>query len=595
MTFATVVLVLIKILVVIGFLMTMAALLGWADRRQSAMVQDRVGPNRALVLVPSNPLRVVVFAITALVAAAIAIPLWRPAPGLELARVTTGIQIAVLVGWFSLMLLSAHVRSRGADNSIDRLVAQLDPRTYFYGGLVTHLLTLPLVRVLPLASAEVGGAQWSTGLAGEIAAITIMSAGFYAAAKLPDGHTPIRLAGVLHAVADALKLVWKEDLRPKNADKVLFALAPLLALFPTLVTFAVVPFGSTLCFRDVNANAALDFGDLGALTETVGRSGQCLAGELPVYLSIGQLNVGLLFVFAIAGTGIIGAAIAGWSSDNKFALLGGLRATSQMVSYEVALGLAITGVLMVVGSLQLSEIVEWQGANTWGIFAQPAAFFLFWAAVIAETKRVPFDQPEGESEIVAGYFVEYSGMKFGIFLVGEYIEFAFASALIVTLFLGGYHLPFLHADGLHIAFGDNVLFDMKMSHLAVSVLHVLAFFGKTILFTWFHVFIRWTLPRFRYDQLMRLGWKVLLPLSLANIVVTGVVLLAIDGAGPAVASALQLAADITQALVAIGMLVGAVALVTWLLEPPSRKRVVVSTSARYAAAAGGVKPTEMQA
>ncbi len=595
MTFAEVVVIILKIVVIFGFLLNMAAITIWLDRRQSAMVQDRVGPNRAVAHVPSHALRAVIFIVSVLVAAPFGYFFWHPAPGVELARITTGVEIAILVSWFTLMLLSAHVRRNGAENAIDELVAGVEPKTYFYGGLALHLLALPLVRSIPESFYRSQGIQWGPGLAGELAAVAIMSAGFYWAAKLPDGTTAVRLAGTLHSVADVLKLIWKEDLRPKKADRLLFEIAPLIAVFPAMVTCAVIPFGGTVCFRDMDKDGALGFGDLTHVTELVGRSGQCAAGELAVQLQVADLNVGLLYVFAIAGTGIIGAALAGWASDNKFALLGGLRAASQMVSYEVAMGLAITGMLMVTSSVHMTKIVDWQGENTWGIFAQPLAFFLFFAAVVAETKRVPFDQPEGESEIVAGYFLEYSGMKFGLFFMGEYIEFIFSSALMVTLFFGGYHLPFLHADGIHVAFGQNVLYELKMSHMAVTTLQVLAFFGKTVFFLWLHVFVRWTLPRFRYDQLMKLGWTKLLPLSLANIMLTGLVLLAIDAGGPVLGGIVDLLCDISQAVVAVGGLVAGVGFVTWLLEPRKTRRLVVSTAARYADAAGGVKPTEMQA
>src|SRR6185295_3797747 len=201
----------------------------------------------------------------------------------------------------------------------------------------------------------------------------------------------------------------------------------------------------------------------------VPRNGVCAEGAVP--LQVANLNVGILYMFALAGTGIIGAAIAGWSSDNKFSLLGGLRASSQMVSYEVAMGLSLVGAFMIYGSVRFPDMVNWQSEHAWGIFVQPLAFFLFLAASIAENKRVPFDAPEGESEIVAGYYLEYSGMKFGMFMMGEYVEFVFSSALMVTLFFGGYHLPFLHADGISVAFGKTVLYDLKMSHLAVSVIH----------------------------------------------------------------------------------------------------------------------------
>jgi NADH-quinone oxidoreductase subunit H len=240
-------------------------------------------------------------------------------------------------------------------------------------------------------------------------------------------------------------------------------------------------------------------------------------------------------------------------------------------------------------------MVEWQGDHAWGIFVQPVAFILFLTALAAEGKRVPFDQPEGESEIVAGYFVEYSGMKFGMFYTGEYLELITSSALLTTLFLGGHQLPFLHRDGVSVAFGDTTLYQFKMTHLAVTVISVLVFFGKTIFVTWVQIFFRWTLPRFRYDQLMKLGWTKLLPLSLANLMITAVVVLGVESASPAVASALKMLADITQALVAAGMLLGGVALVAGLLEPVARQRFIRSTSTRFAAAAGGTKATPQQA
>jgi NADH-quinone oxidoreductase subunit H len=595
MSWADLVLGLVKIVIVIAFLLCMAAISVWADRRQSAMVQDRIGPNRAVVYVPTTVMRLLVPLPAILVAAAISIPLWGPAPGLELARMTTGVEVAVLVGWFSLLLLAVHVRRNGAENVFDELVGRVDPRTYFYGGLVLHLVALPLVRVVPASLWRSGGVWWGPGLCGALAAVVIMASGVYAAMKLPKGKVAIRLAGTMHAVADAIKLIIKEDLRPKNADRLLFTLAPLMAMFPPLVTFAVVPFGSPLCFRDLNHNGSLDFAELGAMAVTVGRSGMCAAHELPVKLAVGDLNVGLLYVFAIAGTGVIAAAIAGWASDNKYALLGGLRATSQMISYEVAMGLAITGMLMVAGTVHMQKLVDWQGENAWGIFVQPLGFLLFFVALVAETKRVPFDQPEGESEIVAGYFIEYSCMKFGLFFLGEFAEFAFSSALLVTLFFGGYHLPFLYADGIHVTLGATTLFDLPMSHLAVSALHVVAFFGKTVLLTWLQVFVRWTLPRFRYDQVMKLGWTRLLPLALANILLTGLVMLAIEAGGKPVAGAFTVAGQLAQALVAVGGVVAAVATVTWLLEPSSRRRLILSTTARRVAAAGGIKAGEMQA
>jgi NADH-quinone oxidoreductase subunit H len=242
----------------------------------------------------------------------------------------------------------------------------------------------------------------------------------------------------------------------------------------------------------------------------------------------------------------------------------------------------------------MGSIVDWQGANAWGIFVQPLGFLLFLTAVVAETKRVPFDQPEGESEIVAGYFLEYSGMKFGMFFMGEYAEFVFSSALLVTLFFGGYHLPFVDPDGIRMVFGSTVLWEQPLQHWAVTLIHVAAFFGKTIFVVWLQVFIRWTLPRFRYDQVMKLGWTKLLPLALLNILLTGAIVLALDGGGESVATGLGWAADLSHWMIFLAAIGGAIWLVTWLLEPPKRPVYKGSTSARYAVAAGGVRAGHMQ-
>jgi NADH-quinone oxidoreductase subunit H len=600
MTGAVLLVVVVKVLIVIGFLMNMAAISVWADRRQSAMVQDRVGPNRAVVYLSANVARGLMVLPALLLAGLVAIPAWGVAhPVRQFGSMTGSLHLGVAVAWICLLLLSSNVHRHGYDNGFDKAVARLRPASYFYAGLVLHLALFFVLKLIPTSAYTVEVADQTVfigpGLAASLAAIVIILSGIYAAAKVPSGKVALRLAGTLHAVADAIKLIWKEDLRPKNADKLLYGLAPLLAMFPALVTFAVLPFGNKLCFVDKGTRGELDFGDLLNLAYTVPRSGVCGNGQISVNLAVADLNVGLLYIFAIAGTGIIGAALAGWASDNKFALLGGLRATSQMVSYEVAMGLSIVGMLMITGTVHMQKIVQWQGENAWGIFVQPFAFFLFLTAVVAETKRVPFDQPEGESEIVAGYFLEYSGMKFGLFFLGEYAEFVFSSALITTLFFGGYQLPFLHPDGLHVVLGGSTIYELKMTHFAVSLTQVLTFFGKTILVAWLHVFIRWTLPRFRYDQLMKLGWTKLLPLSIANIMLTGVVILGLQSAGAGTQAVIKLVADLTQAAVAVGGFVALIALVLWLLEPTKRKRLFNSSAARYARAAGGIKASEMQA
>jgi NADH-quinone oxidoreductase subunit H len=323
----------------------------------------------------------------------------------------------------------------------------------------------------------------------------------------------IRLLGLLHPLADALKFVWKEDFVPPKADRLLHSLAPIIALVPAISVFAVIPFGGYLY--------------LDHLWDVLS-PGQVLSG-VPVSLQVANINVGILYVFAIAGTGVVGAAIAGYSSDNKYALLGGIRAASQMVSYEVTLGLALVGCFMVYDSLLIQDMVtfqrtpvDWLPGKTslWGIFYQPLAFFLFFTAAIAESKRIPFDVPEAESELAAGYFTEYSGMKFGMFFMGEFVEVITSSGLLIALFLGGYDLPFLEDWGF-----DFFGFVVGVPHVLVIALQVLTFVLKLIIIIWLQLMIRWSLPRFRYDQIMKLCWKLLLPLSLLNILVTGAVIL----------------------------------------------------------------------
>ena len=397
----------------------------------------------------------------------------------------------------------------------------------------------------------------------------------------------LRVAGLLHTAADGVKFFFKEDFMPPKADKLLFSLAPILAMMPVLALIAVIPFGDTLCLQD--------------LTRAVPRFGVCGSiprdGVFPVDLMVSPLNVGLLFVFALAGQGIVGAAIAGWSSDNKFSLMGALRAASQMVSYEVAMGLSLIGAMMVFGSIRLDDMVRWQGENTWGIFVQPVAFVLFFVAAVAESKRIPFDLPEAESELVSGYFTEYSGMKFGMFYFAEYMEVCTSSMLLVTIFLGGWQIPFLHRDGIMISFGEVTLLHQTLQHWVVEVIGVLVFFGKVLAVCWFQAFVRWSLPRFRYDQLMKLGWRVLLPASLANIFVTGIVFLAIQQAGPTVSGGLKVAADITQAVVALALTVYVVRGVVGMFGPRKRDAKLMSagTSTQFADQVGGTKESPMQA
>jgi len=317
-----------------------------------------------------------------------------------------------------------------------------------------------------------------------------------------------RLWGLIHIAADGLKMMVKEDFIPRRADRLLHALAPILAFFPVVVTFAVVPFGPTV-----------DFAHLGA----VNHNGPLFSAPWATTLQVATVDVGLLFVLAIAGTGVVGAVLAGAVSDNRFSLLGSLRAASQMISYEVTLGASLVGCILVFGTLRIEQMVLWQHEHAWGILVQPLAFLLFLVAGIAESKRVPFDLPEGESEIVAGYFLEYSGMKFAMFFLGELMEIVVLAILLTVFFLGGWDVPFLFADGLHVDLPFLDTWVWNWPHGVVVLVQLLGFAAKVAAMVFLQMALRWTLPRFRYDQLMDLGWKVLLPLSLGNIAVTAIV------------------------------------------------------------------------
>jgi NADH-quinone oxidoreductase subunit H len=313
-----------------------------------------------------------------------------------------------------------------------------------------------------------------------------------------------RIMGLFHPLADAIKMLTKEDFRPARADRFLFSLAPFVSVFFALVAFASIPFGDTL-----------------------------RVGEREFQLQAVTLNVGVLYVFAMLSLGVYGVMMAGWSSANNFALLGGQRAAALMISAEIAIGASIMGVIMVHGSLNLQDIVRGQGRlllgwlPAWGIVTQPLAFILFLTAGIAATKRIPFDMPEGESEII-GYFVEYSGMKFGMFAMADFLETVVIAGMVTALFLGGWQVPWLLTDGFHFPWGATV----ALPHLAVVALQVGSFVVKVCLMIFVMMLIRWTLPRFRYDQAMRLGWLGLFPLSILNIVLTGAFLLLVGGKGP---------------------------------------------------------------
>lgn len=291
--------------------------------------------------------------------------------------------------------------------------------------------------------------------------------------------------GLLQPLADVLKLVVKEDITPKLANRAIHDLAPIISISVAFVTFAVVPFGDhvTLFGHDIK-------------------------------LQIADVNVGVLYILALSSLGVYGITLSGWSSNNKYSLLGGLRSSAQMISYELSMGLSIIGVVMIAGSLQLDKIIQAQHGFLWNIVLQPVGFVTFTVAAFAETNRLPFDLPEAEPELVGGYHTEYSGLKFGLFFLAEYANMITASALITALFLGGWQFPYVYS----LIESDFLLSIVQVGIYGLKVLCVMLFF----------VVIRWTIPRFRYDQLMRLGWKVMLPLAIANVLVTGAVILLLE-------------------------------------------------------------------
>jgi NADH-quinone oxidoreductase subunit H len=326
--------------------------------------------------------------------------------------------------------------------------------------------------------------------------------------------TQIKLVwwGLFHGLADGLKMMLKEDFRPNAYDRFAYALAPWVVFTPVLLVFSIIPFGGTLIPAKVVPALAEWFGDR----------------AYP--MQIARVDAGLLVVFAFGGLTIIGAMLAGWSSSNKFSLLGALRAGSQMISYELIMGLTVLGLILIYGTVDLGAIVRQQSGTlfgflpAWGVFLQPFAAILFLTAAIAENKRIPFDLPEAESELIAGYFTEYSAMKMGLFMFAEFIEIAIIAALFTTLFLGGYNLPFMTDEGFLLPGGHSI----PLGHLLIVVLQLGVFLGKVLIMSSFQILVRWTLPRFRWDQLLRFAWKFMFPLALANLAVTAVAVWALQ-------------------------------------------------------------------
>jgi len=347
-----------------------------------------------------------------------------------------------------------------------------------------------------------------------------------------------RLWGLIHPIADVVKILFKEDFVPKGAFRVLHTIAPMISMVAPLIVFSVIPFAGPLhiTWKDIPAENIWLIGRL--------FPGDALhLSDYTIFFRVADLNAGIIFIFAITSLSVYGLLIGGWSSNNKFSFLGAMRAASQMFSYEVALSLSVIGVIMMYGATSLSEIVTRQGdlwlgiIPKWGIVTQPLAFFLFLACGVAEIKRVPFDLPEGESEIIAGFFTEYSSAKFMMFFFGEFIEVVLLGAMLTTLFLGGWHVPWLSAEAIKVPLLHlNWVFaewgwiqahpwGIHLIRVAVSGMQFGAFFTKLIFSIWFLQQVRWTLPRLRYDQIMKIGWKMILPLAFLNIAGTGIFIL----------------------------------------------------------------------
>ena len=337
------------------------------------------------------------------------------------------------------------------------------------------LITFKIIMVVSLFGLSMAVAAYSTWAERKVAAI------------MQDRIGPNRSwkFGLLQPLADGGKFFFKEDFIPEKAEKFLFFFGPGLVMFISLITGAVIPWGKSLNI-----------------------------GGQSFDLQVANIDVGVLYLVGMVSIGVYGIMLGGWASNNKYSLIGAIRASSQMISYELAMGLALLSIIMMSGSLDLKVIAEsqsgWNGMK-WNIFFQPLAFIIFLVAALAETNRAPFDLPECETELVGGFHTEYSAMKLGLFLFGEYVNMFISSALITTLFLGSYNFPGMNSLGL--------------SENALGIFSILVFLGKTFCVILLFMWIRWTLPRFRYDQLMHLGWKSLIPLALLNLLVTGAVIL----------------------------------------------------------------------
>ena len=334
------------------------------------------------------------------------------------------------------------------------------------------LLLEKFILITVVVMASLGIAMYATFAERKVAAI------------LQDRRGPNRAGpfGLLQPLADGMKLFFKEEIVPNFSSKSLFILGPALAMTTAIMTSAVIPWGNKIDF--------------------FGRE---------VSLQIADINIGILYIFGVLSLGVYGIMIGSWASNNKFSLLGGLRAASQIISYELAMGISLIALLMVTGTLSLKEMVVQQQSGLWNIVYQPLGFLIFLICSFAECNRTPFDLPEAENELIGGYHTEYSSMKLGFYLFSEYINMFISSVIMSTLFFGGYDLPFLDESTLSL----NI----------AAIIGIAALMAKAVFFIFLFMWVRWTVPRFRYDQLMHLGWRILIPLALFNMLVTGAVIL----------------------------------------------------------------------
>ena len=336
---------------------------------------------------------------------------------------------------------------------------------------MTAFLVYKMIMVLVVFLVALGVAAYSTYAERKVAA-------FFQDRLGPNRAGPY---GLLQPIADGVKMFMKEEIIPEVSNKWLFVLGPCIAMFTACMTGVVIPWGQPLV----------------------------IGGET-FDLQITDINIGVLYLFGVVSIGVYGIMIGGWASNNKYSLLGALRASAQMISYEIAMGMSIIALVMMTGTISLKEIAEQQHGMNWNIFYQPIGFIIFLVCAFAETNRTPFDLPECETELVGGYHTEYSSMKLGFYLFAEYINIFISSAIISTLYFGGYNFPFMD--------------DLGLSQNLISLIGVGVLFAKIFFFVFFFMWVRWTIPRFRYDQLMNVGWKMFIPLALGNILLTGLVM-----------------------------------------------------------------------